>query len=1437
MVNWSHFSDLPGGPQHNFEMLCRSLVRLRYGRHGELAGLANQPGVEFHLHLHTDCDLGPKGRWFGWQCRWYDLPDNRTLGTTRRNKIEDALKKTAKHLPGLTDWVLCTRCQLAKNDQNWFFGLKKKLSLTVQIHLWYSADIEALLAGDAEILRSTYFGHLLFLPSTLAHQHELSVARIRRRWIPEAHQTVDAERTLRRMLGEATSWEQLVSVATRLIAEVNAIQNEPAAVIGSLALLTPPFVEAARTLAASLQEVHRLLEQGDLELLRSLLGNRVRTLSAAIPAVPRKMRGARLACGLYATNALANMRLAIRLLDDVDDSLGVTLVGVLADAGGGKTQLAAQLTAALPDRPAGILLHGRELHSGRTLDDLARSITIQGNPVPSMEALIAALDVAGQRARRRLPLVIDGLNEAENPMDWKAPLTSLNQLLRGYANVLVVCTVRTGARRPTEHEWAPQHAQETPARMDFAKQALPDDVPQIEIPDFGGDTMGAVLKYFQYFRINPGDAELPFDLLSHPLTLRIFCEVTNPDRKREVGIEAMPGSLTGLFGRYLDLAIERIGELAPRNHRYYEHDIRRVFDYIGTTLWSKATRELPEHEVRKDIGDETRPWNESIIHMLEQEGVILLMPGASPGLRTIVAVYDALGGYLIANAILSKHGSSTLQPWLSDPATLTALNGNVADCHPLALDIFRSLVGLLPRRLHSQQLWQMVEEPLKTTALRIAAFLEGSYLDGATVAAIADHIRQTRSGSEVLFFRLLRTRGAIGHPLNADFFDGVLRSLSVGERDVHWTEWIRQNYVETWERRRRIDIAEDVQASEERWKDNLNTRTAADRLRAKWLTWLLTTTARNLRDRVTRSLYWFGRGDPAGLFELAEGAADINDPYVFERVLAAAYGAAMAAHCDPGQREFRKVALPKHARRLFELMFSQDAPGRTTHVLTREYGRRLIELAAFHNRKLFTSQELALTRPPYPNGGRIAWPELEPQDGGPQGAPSPFRMDFANYTLGRLADGRPNYDFRHEGYRRIRAKVLWRVQQLGWTPDTFAPIDRLIESARHRFGRVVEEHLKIDRYGKKYSWIAYFELRGWLQDQGLLRKREDYGRNWDVDIDPSFPTRTPECKVVSADLLGRPQLTLAEWITKGPTPDLTTYFHLQDILGVRGPWVMLDGYVAQEDEPRGRRLFAFVRSFLVAKHEATAFIRRLENQPLGGRWLPEKPAMIYTFAGEMPWCTTVPNSGPTELCFEISEKKVIVKRKRPFYFLDGKPLDLSPIDLMRRKAFGFGPEGNCRNPPVLTDEDLARVVRQDRMVETEEVRKEVQRFRTLIPVIEFGWEGRTVENHSIHGISLAKELARSAGLVHLPQTHDLQTQDGTRATFGTAFRPEEFDNGERCFFIRENILRASLRKHEYALVWAVWGERELSYKQIERAGPDGDLAGLGHADFKAIYRL
>ena len=163
-LNWDAFAKLPGSAEKNFELLCRGVVRQNFGSFGVLRALANQPGVEFHLRLERRCDaLGDPGRWWGWQCKWYDIQAGGDLGSTRRTKIKDGIRKTEAHVSGVTDWVLWTRRTLTSADQKWFNGLSSKMTL----HLWSGDEIDNYLTGQALVLRSTYFGELVLTPEIL----------------------------------------------------------------------------------------------------------------------------------------------------------------------------------------------------------------------------------------------------------------------------------------------------------------------------------------------------------------------------------------------------------------------------------------------------------------------------------------------------------------------------------------------------------------------------------------------------------------------------------------------------------------------------------------------------------------------------------------------------------------------------------------------------------------------------------------------------------------------------------------------------------------------------------------------------------------------------------------------------------------------------------------------------------------------------------------------------------------------------------------------------------------------------------------------------------------------------------------------------------------------------------------------------------------------
>ena len=1168
-VNWDAFEQLPGGTESNFEMLCRALVRRHYNRYGEFAALAAQPGVEFHLKLHSSCSLGDPGRWYGWQCRWYDLPSGRPLGSTRRSKIKEAIATTERELPDLTDWVLWTRRPLTKGDQTWYHGLQTHMRL----HLWTAAEVEEHLSGPAEIFRGTYFGELVLTPEALTDLHSKAIAPIRRRWQPEVHQTIDAERDLRRMLGEIGSWSDLRALADQLEADAAAIEGDLTDLEGAPADATREVTGVARALAAVLAETHTALNRGDLDVLRQQLNSRP-AHRPELSVLPRQLRAGRYRAALTVTNALADARRARKILEGVDARLGARFIVVLADAGCGKTELAAQLTAAVADRPAGILLHGRDLHAGQSLDDLARRIVIQGTPVSSMEALVAAVDAAGKRAQRRLPIVIDGLNEAEDPRDWKGPLASLGETLRQYPYVLVVCTLRSA----------------------FAPEALPPDVERLEIPDFAHDTGRAVRRYFEHYRIDPADAELPWGLIRHPLTLRLFCEVTNPTREQVVGIEAMPGSLTALFDRYLEQVAERIAELAPRTQRYYELDVRSALDEIGTALWDEGARSLELLSLRRRLRDDSRPWNESIVRALEQDGVLLRVPGDSPTRSHVAVVYDALAGHLIADALVGRNGRTGLESWLRDPATIAALAGESPGRHPLGTDSFRALVGLVPRRLHRRQLWPLLEEPLRMEALAGAADLEGAYLDGETVSELASLVLRPQNGWRDLLDRLLHTRGAQGHPLDSEFLDAVLRPMSVADRDLRWTEWVR---------RRREELLGDLRRLETRWRAKKE-RATSDQLRARWVMWLLTSTARELRDQATRTLYWFGLGDPSALFDLATDSLAINDPYVSERLLAASYGVAMA-HQLPTS-EFTR-ALGAFLTALRDAMTGPSATHPTSHWLARLYVQGTVTLAlAYHKEAVPEGLEAS---------GRVQFapgPTVDPIDSGDPRAPEidrTLQMDFENYTLGRLFRDRRNYDNDHPGHQAAVAHVLGTAWALGWREASFGHID---ENLSHHASRL--DRAPAERYGKKYGWIGFHTYAGILDDGGQL----DGDRLSDVDNDPSFPEPPPPAQINVPKWARSTPANDRRWVRQGVVSVPTELMYLSSINSHAGPWIAVYADLHTKDQAPGRRVFGVLRTLLVAPADADRLVGALNTRAHpGGWWLPEPPDDHYTFAGEIPW--------------------------------------------------------------------------------------------------------------------------------------------------------------------------------------------------------------------------
>jgi len=1171
-LNWEKFLELPGDVRANFEAIARAATWRNFARHGRFEARAQQPGVEFHLTIEVpDCGLGEAGRHFGWQTKWWDLPSGRAMGAGRRRDVLDSIDKTTQHVAGITDWVLWTRHHLTPADQEWYYGLQTGM----RMFLWTEEDLDGLLIGDAQLLRESFFGALVLTPERLEALHIAAAAEVGDRWLPEVHQQLPAETTLRRMLAEPDAWKTL-SVAASDIARFSA------AAIDQMASLEPALAEQVTAITDAGFDASRLLSDvvGHLQNRQPIpwLGSDTAesTPVLKVPPVLRRLRADQHPCAVPLTNLVAHVRDALLAVQDVRDHLGARVVAVTGDAGYGKTQLAATLAAPSSSRPAGLLLHGNRLGSRDTLDTLADQVIIAGRPVTGFEELLAATEAAAVRAGCRLPIVIDGLNEAEAATRWAPLLRRLCRTMEYYPSVVVVCTVR-GA---------------------FFEAAIPREVEHVvELTGFDEAVGEAVRRYFGYYRIEPGDLDVPLDLVNHPLTLKILCEVTNPTRGKPVSADHLPASLTAMFDAYLKDVALRIAELKPH---IAPHDITQALDAIGRELWTTSAREIAETRAKELFFDTPRLWQDTILAALENEGVLIRQPGDTSG-TNVAVVYDMLAGHVVASSLVRAHGAGVAE-LLSDVA-VEVFAGSWESQHPLASDVFRALVAVMPAA-GAPQLWQVVPSELKTAALRQAIRLEPSLVDSATVGEVASNFDDLATATTPVFTELFAVRAVDQHPFNSRFLDRMLRDLSVAERDMMWTEWLR-NAAHNGHRSAVAEI--DRQAR--RWMSTSH-RTTADALRARWIMWSLTSTNRGLRDAATEALYWYGRAAASDLFAIALDALTINDDYVGERALAAAYGVVTAEtgrvtrETDPVPSPFNRVLEPFLSGLARTLIGEPDHPATspTFHSLVRYYASGIFQCATrFAPEVVAESSTLTFA------SGPIIEP-LRDGDALRDDARRSMDTDFRNYTIGRLFEDRENYDDTHPGHRNATDYVLGVVRALGWSWEKFGRVDRSI-GGQSRDG----DPGRVERYGKKYGWIGFYRVAGLLAEGGQAS-------SWlEVDIDPTFPQPSPPAPVALASWARRTPREDRAWLDKGIIRVPDDVIMASSLDGDQGPWTLIHAEMTCKDPATGRRTFGLFNTVLVERVDADRFIGMMSSMAYPGRSVIDVPSDYYTFAGEIGW--------------------------------------------------------------------------------------------------------------------------------------------------------------------------------------------------------------------------
>ena len=185
------------------------------------------------------------------------------------------------------------------------------------------------------------------------------------------------------------------------------------------------------------------------------------------------------------------------------------------------------------------------------------------------------------------------------------------------------------------------------------------------------------------------------------------------------------------------------------------------------------------------------------------------------------------------------------------------------------------------------------------------------------------------------------------HPWNAEFLNSKLLPLSMPVRDSFWTVWVNQQSSES-------DSTVGILLDWCLKGQQRGIKTHNQYLASLAICWIFSSSNRSIRDNATKSLTQLFCINPDLFPQLLDNFIKVDDLYILERLLAAAYGAC-CINSDT-------CVINRYSRKIFDLIFFNNTPPYGT--LLRDYALGVIELGDYLG-CLDSDINLNIAKPPY----------------------------------------------------------------------------------------------------------------------------------------------------------------------------------------------------------------------------------------------------------------------------------------------------------------------------------------------------------------------------------------------------------------------------------------------------------------------------------------
>lgn len=1066
--------------------------------------------------------------------------------------------------------------------------------------------------------------------------------------------------------------------------------------------------------------------------------------------------------------------------------------------GTGKTHLLCDITQSRIDRGQALLLVLAKNFHGNVVEDICARIAAG----LAADTVFERLDELARQSGERALILIDGVNEGHRK-EWLEAIAAVQALIEHRPNLALVVTCRT----PLE-----PIAISTESLQKFNR---------LSHRGFDDQEFDAQAAFFQYYKLPLPEVPLLDREFSRPLTLKLICQSLKDlsSSKFAKGFEGIASGQRGMTF-VLESFAKRVGEpieieyslpgkscwvLLKGNDAITDARLSGFAPCMAVNMRGHVLPAEADRIVSANFPSLRSVQRRRLLEALRTSGLIeedVVWRPTKSGVKSRIVFrlpYQRFSDHLIARHLLSKYLDMTSVDTIKQSFEVRSPLGRIfriSNRYQMeyaepgwAQALITEFPERVKQRLPSRQRELIFVLPSRAQSLSayFGPFIDGmfwrapsAFTDG-TNAIINQFLTSGTWAWEKTVDALAAVSTKPKHPYHARRLYDFLSRLPMPDRDLQWSEYIRRQYASPTIHRLLT------------WAGKLNAASmkldSANEL-VVLFSLVLTTVVRKDRDLATKALVLIGEKFPEVLFAHTVTSLEFNDPYVPERMLAAAYGTTLSLVDSDSELHFLPM-LGNFATMLYSKMFAPGARHSTHHTLMRDYALGIIQLAQRANCATLPDNARENLSAPFPNTVSTFASDGTPDSAIKTALGHAIQMDFGNYTMGRLIPNRANYDDSSPGYVRVRSKIERRMFDLGYRAERFKAADREIGGASWNSS----DQEKVDRYGKKYSWIAYFEMYGEREATKRLPDWRIGERTSDCGVDPSFPKRPPDWTPPIPELFASPGKGAEAWVEGGFTPQWGQLLVVPEINGLTGPWVLAEGYVNGVDERSDREIFAFLRGMFVARTD----VSKLETEFLsvdypGNSKIPAGVEEHYLYAGEAGKRQNYVRS--------LFQRNGQYRRHVVEAFSGYEPEEPNEASL----ANGGTAEVSSEDAEGTFTISLELLGRFPKM-------RNVLGVRVELPHVVFGWESYHSAYNDFSGFNLpAPSLIQRLGLRSRNREVDFYDSTGRPATLYRSAGGGWGGNQHKLLYIRADLLRLYLRDTRQVLVWCNWGERDWMKK-------------------------